>query len=87
MTKTRQGRRTKTVRKRWLNIVVLSFIALALCVQPNYAQSIYATLTGVVADPSGAQIPQAKVTLKNEATGDVRRTVSNTEGRRARRQL
>jgi hypothetical protein len=33
-----------------------------------------------VADPSGAVVPDAKVTLKNEATGDVRRTVTNAEG-------
>ncbi|MFN7996884.1 MAG: carboxypeptidase-like regulatory domain-containing protein [Bryobacteraceae bacterium] len=44
------------------------------------AQSIFGTLTGVVSDPSGAVVPQAKVKLTNEQSGDVRETVSNNEG-------
>ena len=44
------------------------------------AQSIYSTLTGIVSDPSGAVVPQAKVTLKNEGSGDVRRSTTNDEG-------
>ena len=30
--------------------------------------------------PSGAVVPQAKVNLKNEGSGDLRRTVSNSDG-------
>jgi hypothetical protein len=45
-----------------------------------FGQSIFATLTGVVSDPSGALVPNAKVTLKNMASGDTRRTVTNEEG-------
>ncbi|HXI41163.1 MAG TPA: carboxypeptidase-like regulatory domain-containing protein [Bryobacteraceae bacterium] len=44
------------------------------------AQSIFATLTGVVSDPSGAIIPNATVKLKSEATGSLRDTVSNSDG-------
>ncbi len=43
-------------------------------------QSIYANLTGVVSDSTGAVIPNANVTLKNEASGDVRKTVTNSDG-------
>ena len=32
----------------------------------SFAQSIFATLTGVVTDPAGAVIPNAKITLKDE---------------------
>ncbi len=39
-----------------------------------------ATLTGTVADASGAVIRGANVELKSEASGDVRRTISNAEG-------
>ncbi len=44
------------------------------------AQAIYATLTGVVSDQSGAVIPGAMVKLTNEQSGSVRETVSNTDG-------
>jgi hypothetical protein len=44
------------------------------------AQSIYGTITGTVIDPSGGAVANANVTLKNTASGDVRRTVSNSDG-------
>src|SRR2546429_1169604 len=44
------------------------------------AQTTSATLTGTVFDASGAVVPGAAVTLKNEASGDVRSTKSNGEG-------
>jgi hypothetical protein len=44
------------------------------------AQSIYATLTGVVSDPSGAVVPNASVKLRNQASGSLRETVTNAEG-------
>jgi hypothetical protein len=59
------------------------FLGIALCVLPAAnlsGQSIYATLTGVVSDPSGAVIPKATVKLRNEASGSLRDSVTNTEG-------
>jgi len=44
------------------------------------AQSIYATLTGVVSDPSGAVIPGATVKLTSEASGSERQTETNSDG-------
>src|SRR5438093_13447664 len=46
----------------------------------SYGQSIFATLTGVVSDPSGAVVPNAKVHLRNESTGSMRDTVANNDG-------
>ncbi len=43
-------------------------------------QQITGTLTGIVADSSGAVIPAAAVTMTNENSGDIRRTESNAEG-------
>jgi len=63
---------TKSIR-----LFVLLVLVAALNVS---AQSIYATLTGVVSDPANAVIPNAKVTLTNQASGDVRRTVTNSDG-------
>ena len=44
------------------------------------AQSIYGTITGTVADASGAVVPNANVTLTNASSGDNRKTVTNSDG-------
>jgi hypothetical protein len=44
------------------------------------AQSIYATLTGVVSDPSDALVVQATVKLRDERSGSLRETVTNSQG-------
>ena len=44
------------------------------------AQGIYATLTGVVADPSTAVVAKAKVILKDAQSGSLRETVTNNDG-------
>jgi hypothetical protein len=38
------------------------------------------TLTGTVADPTGAVVPGATVVMKNALSGDERRTVTNSDG-------
>lgn len=61
-----------------------SLVALAIlnCMLPvlGFGQSVFATLTGTVSDSSQAVIPNAKVALKNTASGDTRRTVTNHDG-------
>ena len=59
---------------------VLVFAVMAFMSLAAYAQVTSATLTGTVYDSSGAVVPSANVSLKNEASGDTRRTVSNGEG-------
>ena len=44
------------------------------------SQSIYGTITGTVVDPSGGAVASANITLKNVASGDVRRSVTNSDG-------
>jgi len=44
------------------------------------AQSIFATLTGVVSDRTGAVAPNASVKLLNEGSASARDAVTNTEG-------
>ena len=44
------------------------------------AQSVFATLTGVVSDPASAVVPNATVKLTNEQSGSVRDTKTNAEG-------
>jgi len=64
---------------KWIR-VILVVLCLALFAGMASAQSIYATLTGVVSDPAQSVIPNAKVVLKNKASGDVRSTTTNGEG-------
>ena len=45
-----------------------------------WAQGIFATLTGVVTDPSQSVVGGAKVTLKDAVSGSLRDTVTNNEG-------
>ena len=53
---------------------------LATLVTSLPAQGIYATLTGVVTDPSQAVVASAKVTLKDAGSGSQRDTVTNSDG-------
>ncbi len=71
-----------TVRRRTIQMTrILAGFALATLLATNMAaQGIYATLTGLVIDPSHAVIPQAKVTLKDTQSGSQRDTVTNTDG-------
>ncbi|MBO0857704.1 MAG: carboxypeptidase regulatory-like domain-containing protein [Chloracidobacterium sp.] len=46
----------------------------------GYGQNLTGQLTGTVTDQSGAVVPSAHITLKNQLSGDTRRTVSNSDG-------
>ena len=61
-------------------VTLLFAVALFGLAQPTLAQQTSATLTGTVFDASGAVVGEATVTLKNEASGDTRTTISNSEG-------
>ena len=70
----RRGRQFRIVR-------ILAGFALATILATNLAaQGIYATLTGVVTDPSQAVVSVAKVTLKDSQSGSQRSTVTNSDG-------
>ena len=58
----------------------LAFSALALAPALMHAQST-ATLSGVVTDPSGAVVPQAKLTVHGPSTGVARSVVSDSYGK------
>ena len=62
-------------------VLAVALFVFAFLGQPAaLAQTTSATLTGTVFDASGAVVPDAAVTLKNEASGDLRTTKSNGEG-------
>jgi hypothetical protein len=62
----------------WL--VSLSILLLGLLSSSLMAQNTTGLLTGSVTDPSGAVIPGATVIMKNELSGDERRTITNNDG-------
>lgn len=45
-----------------------------------WSQGIFATLTGVVTDPSQSVVPNAKVTLTDAGSGSQRQTTANADG-------
>src|SRR5215471_8261565 len=64
-----------SLTRLFLRVATLVVIASSLS-----AQSIYGTLTGIVSDPSSAVVAGAKISLRNEASGDTRETLTNTDG-------
>ena len=65
------------------NILAVLTIALAISLfvsVPVYSQVTGATLTGTVTDTSGAVIPNAQISIKNEATGVTRDVTTNSAG-------
>ena len=63
-------------------ILLFCLIFGGLLVLPTgvYGQSIYGTLTGIVSDPSGAVVANAKLQLRDMQSGSQRETVANGEG-------
>ena len=60
--------------------LLLSLAVLGLLAANLWSQGIFATLTGVVSDPAGAVVSNAKVVLRNAESGDERNTVTDSQG-------
>jgi len=57
------------------------FLMLAICLSvPTLAQVAGGRLSGTLSDPSGAGIPEAKLVIKNVATGVERTVTTNADG-------
>ena len=65
--------------KTWTRLV-LGLMLVAALSGPAYGQGLFATLTGIVSDPSGAVVPGASVKLINESSGSVRVTTTDSSG-------
>jgi len=62
--------------KKVLEVLACFFLLASIC----FGQQLTGTLTGTTFDTTGAAVPNAKVTMKNELSGDERTTVSNDSG-------
>jgi Carboxypeptidase regulatory-like domain len=60
--------------------LVLGIALVAALPGPLIGQGLFASLTGIVSDPSGAVVPGASVKLINEASGSVRVTTTDASG-------
>jgi hypothetical protein len=64
----------------WKRVFLIAWsMALLACLPVLHAQ-VTATLGGTVTDKSGSVIPNAKVTLTNDATKEIRSTTTNGDG-------
>src|SRR5260370_34065971 len=61
---------------RVLSAIVFTFALIA----PVFAQFDSGQISGFVRDESGAVVPGAVVTARNEGTGEERRTTTNADG-------
>ena len=64
---------------RWRNFLPI-FLALFALSSTAFAQRDLGTITGTITDQQGASVPNAKITIKNDATGVSYDTVSNDTG-------
>jgi hypothetical protein len=60
-------------------MVALAFFSL-IFITPGFSQAVSGNIFGTIIDSSGASVPQANITLKNTATGNSTKTVSNDTG-------
>src|ERR1051326_89674 len=67
----------KTSLSRWF---LWASIVMLLMAQPISAQMITGEISGTVQDSSGAVIPEATITVTNEATSAVRTSSTMTNG-------
>jgi hypothetical protein len=81
------SRRLMPVLRRILMTYLKGMLALAACCLvvslsclPSFGQAIYGNIVGTVTDPSGAPVPNAKVTITNVGQGVTFATTTNTSG-------
>src|SRR3954451_13149368 len=67
-------------RNLQFRVVTLAIFATFLS-SAVFAQAPTGTLQGRAADPAGASIPEAKVSIENQATGVKQALITNSEGR------
>jgi hypothetical protein len=59
---------------------IMAVAILLICASATWAQTITGGVNGIVTDPSGAVIPNAKVAATNVETGVVTETTTNSDG-------
>jgi outer membrane receptor protein involved in Fe transport len=63
-----------------LTMLIVLMVIMSAGIQFGYSQAETGQITGTVTDPTGAIIPNAKITAKSTATGSERQTTSSSAG-------
>lgn len=83
-----QGATTRMAHTLLRSLSFALLLGLLMISEPvAHAQVLYGTLTGTVADSTGAVIPNAPVALTNQGTAEVRNITTNAQGEYAARDL
>src|SRR5436190_3831534 len=61
-------------------VVTLAVLAATVALLPAQNGSIFGSILGTVTDPSGAAVPNLKITVKNAGTGIINSTTTNGFG-------
>jgi hypothetical protein len=79
-TSNRQG--GNSLRRKSIGLILLTcgLVLIAIRTQPTFAQGGKATLNGTVTDPTGAVVPETKVTITEMSTTQTRDVVTGTDG-------
>ena len=65
----------------WVKVALLACLAIFVTLSSlSFAQQLTGTMSGTTKDTTGAVVTNAKITMKNELSGDMRTTVSNETG-------
>src|SRR5690242_6774622 len=65
---------------RSVSVTLSAIASLLISAVLIFAQSDLSTITGTIKDPSGSAVPNAKLLVRNEATGAERTTSSSEAG-------
>jgi hypothetical protein len=68
------------MQRKSITLTLLTAVLLAVCSAISWSQTITGSVNGTVTDPSGAVVPNAKVTATNTDTGVATETTSNNDG-------
>src|SRR5258708_12803555 len=66
--------------KYFKSVLLMAFALFVVCCSTSMAQTITGSVNGTVTDPTGAVVPNAKVTATNVDTGIATATTTNGDG-------
>jgi Carboxypeptidase regulatory-like domain len=76
----RAGTRTWSWTARHVWALSIALVAMLFLLAPRAGAQDNATINGTVTDSSGALVPNAQISLKNQATNQIREAVTNSAG-------